>query len=116
VLEDSGERPEGTERWRRIYHCRDVEDENVVVSFGFFEGDFEELRETERQVGRDEQVSSIEPLVEEMLFDGSFEWSRRLPLSCRRRATRSPRPVWCVTLGRARAQFGKKASVYLARR
>lgn len=68
-----GERPEGTERWRRIYHCRDVEDENVVVSFGFFEGDLEELRETQRKVGRDEQVSSIEPYVEETLFDGSFE-------------------------------------------
>ena len=30
------ERPAETERWRRIYHCRDVEDENVIISFGFF--------------------------------------------------------------------------------
>jgi hypothetical protein len=30
------ERPAGTERWRCIYHCRDVEDENVIISFGFF--------------------------------------------------------------------------------
>ena len=68
-----GERPAGTERWRRIYHCRNVDDENVVVSFGFFEGNLDELRETQRTVGREDQVSSIDPYVEETLLDGSYE-------------------------------------------
>lgn len=67
------ERPAGTERWRRVYHCRDVEEENVVVSFGFFEGDLEERRETQERIGRENQVSSIEPYVEETLLDGAFE-------------------------------------------
>jgi hypothetical protein len=64
--------PAGTERWRRIYHCRDVDDENVVVSFGFFEGNLDELREAQRTVGREDQVSSIDPYVEETLLDGSY--------------------------------------------
>jgi hypothetical protein len=68
-----GERPEGTERWRQVYHCRDVDNENVVVSFGFFDGTLEELREAQGNVGRDAQVSSIEPLVEETLLDGAYE-------------------------------------------
>jgi len=66
-------RPEGTERWVRVYHCRDVEDENVVISFGFFEGTLEELRERQNAIGRDSQVSDIEPYVEETLLDGSYE-------------------------------------------
>jgi len=67
------ERPAGTERWRRVYHCRDVEDENVVISFGLFEGDLDELREAQSNMGRAGQVSSIEAYVEETLLDGSYE-------------------------------------------
>jgi hypothetical protein len=68
-----GERPAGTERWTRVYHCRDFEDENVVVSFGFFDGSVDELREAQRAAGRQSQVASIEPFVEETLLDGSYE-------------------------------------------
>jgi hypothetical protein len=67
------ERPEGFDRWKRIYHCRDVEDENVVVSFGFFDGTLEELRGIQEAVGRSAQVSSVAPYVEETLLDGSYE-------------------------------------------
>jgi len=66
-------RPPGTERWRRVYHCRDVEDENVVVSFGFFDGTQDELRDAQAALGREGQVSDIEPHVEEVLLDGSYE-------------------------------------------
>ena len=68
-----GERPPGTERWTRVYHCRDVDDENVVVSFGFFDGTLDELREAQQAVGRETQVESIEPHVEETLLDGAYE-------------------------------------------
>jgi hypothetical protein len=68
-----GERPEGTERWRRVFHCRDLEDENVVVSFGFFDGDLDELRENQERMGRHDQVSNIAPYVEETLLDGAYE-------------------------------------------
>jgi hypothetical protein len=67
------ERPEGAEKWTRVYHCRDVTDENVVVSFGFFEGTLDELREAQEKYGREEQLSQLEPYVEEVLLDGSYE-------------------------------------------
>ena len=35
---DPGEAPTG---WRRIYHCRDVSDPDVVISFGLFDGTLE---------------------------------------------------------------------------
>lgn len=60
-------------RWKNVYHCRDVDDENVVLSFGFFDGNLDELREVQQEFGRDRQVDSVEPFVEEILFDGSFE-------------------------------------------
>jgi len=67
------ERPKGAERWTRVCHCRDVRDENVVVSFGFFDGTLEDLRETQGRIGRTSQVASVDPYVEEVLLDGSYE-------------------------------------------
>jgi hypothetical protein len=64
---------EEAKRWNPVYHCRDVEDPNVVVSFGLFDGTREELRDVQDKVGRNEQVSSIEPHVEEVLLDGAYE-------------------------------------------
>jgi hypothetical protein len=60
-------------RWKRIYHMRDVDDENVVISFGLFDGSLEELREMQGQAGRDRQVARVDPLVDEVLLDGSYE-------------------------------------------
>lgn len=65
--------PEGAERWTRVYHCRDVQDEDVVVSFGFFDGTTAELREAQERAGRAGQVDRIEPHVQEVLLDGAFE-------------------------------------------
>jgi hypothetical protein len=65
--------PEGAERWTRVYHCRDVTDENVVVSFGFFDGDLDELREIQQGFERESQVGRIDEHVEETLLDGSYE-------------------------------------------
>ncbi len=65
--------PEVIGRWRRIYHARDVDDEDVVLSFGLFDGTLDELRELQGQAGRGGQVDRIAPLVEEVLLDGSYE-------------------------------------------
>lgn len=65
--------PEGAERWTSIYHCRDVEDVNVVVSFGFFEGTLDELGATQQEMGRQAQASNVEDHVDEVLLDGSYE-------------------------------------------
>jgi hypothetical protein len=59
--------------WRRVYHCRDVSDPDVVLSFGLFEGTIEQLREAQQQMGRPSQVERISPHVQEVLLDGSYE-------------------------------------------
>jgi hypothetical protein len=62
-------------RWKKVYVCRDVTDENVVLSFGFFDGTLEELREIQSGAAssRDAELGSIAPFVEEVLLDGSYE-------------------------------------------
>ncbi|HEV3036119.1 MAG TPA: hypothetical protein VGX72_15170 [Solirubrobacteraceae bacterium] len=60
-------------RWKRIYHVRDLDDENVVISFGMFDGSEQELREMQARMGRSDQVSRVQPLVEEVLLDGCYE-------------------------------------------
>jgi hypothetical protein len=61
------------QRWKRIYHVRDVADPDVVISFGLFEGTVDELREIQAGMGRSEQVEAVSPHVAEVLLDGSYE-------------------------------------------
>jgi hypothetical protein len=65
--------PEVIGRWKRIYHVRDVDDEDVVISFGLFDGSLEELRDMQDQAGRERQVARVDPLVDEILLDGSYQ-------------------------------------------
>jgi hypothetical protein len=67
---DPGSVPAG---WTRIYHCRDVSDPDVVISFGLFDGTLDQLREAQRRLGRGEQVDRVNPHVSETLLDGSYE-------------------------------------------
>lgn len=59
--------------WTRIYHARDVADPDVVISFGLFDGQLDELRDAQARLGRSSQVGRIEPHVQEVLLDGSYE-------------------------------------------
>jgi hypothetical protein len=59
--------------WTRIFHCRDVEDPDVVISFGLFDGTLEQLRAAQERLRRPDQIDRIGPHVERMLLDGSFE-------------------------------------------
>jgi hypothetical protein len=71
---DPGDAPrELVARWNPIYHVRDVEDPDVVISFGMFNGSLEELRAIQAEFQRDEQVDRIGPHVEEVLLDGAYE-------------------------------------------
>jgi len=65
--------PEVIARWSPVYHVRDVEDPDVVISFGFFNGSLDELHEIQAQVGRGDQVARIAETVEEVLLDGAYE-------------------------------------------
>jgi hypothetical protein len=64
---------EVNKRWTRVYICRDVAEENVVLTFGFFDGTLDELREVQERAGRDALVQHLAPHVDEVLLDGSFE-------------------------------------------
>jgi hypothetical protein len=59
--------------WTEIYHCRDIEDPDVVVSFGLFDGTQEELRDAQDRLGRGSQVDRVGASVAEVLLDGSYE-------------------------------------------
>lgn len=61
------------ERWTRVYQVRDVTDPDVVISFGFFDGTLEELREMQARLGYDEQVDRVSEHVAEVLLDGAYE-------------------------------------------
>ncbi|MBV8712949.1 MAG: hypothetical protein JOY56_14270 [Solirubrobacterales bacterium] len=67
---DPGAKPSG---WTHIYHCRDVEDPDVVISFGLFDGTLDELREAQARLSRQAQVERIDPHVADVLLDGSYE-------------------------------------------
>jgi hypothetical protein len=59
--------------WTHIYHCRDVSDPEVVLSFGLFDGTVEALHEAQARMRRDAQVDRIGAQVQEVLLDGSYE-------------------------------------------
>jgi hypothetical protein len=60
-------------RWTRVYVTRDVADENVVLSFGLFDGTLDELREIQSSSGRDDLLDQVSPHIDEVLLDGSYE-------------------------------------------
>ena len=67
---DPGRPPDG---WTHIYHCRDVADPDVVISFGLFNGSVAGAARGASPEGRQSQVDRIGPHVEQVLLDGSYE-------------------------------------------
>ncbi len=65
---------EWPEQWERAYHVRNVDDENEVISFGFFNGTLDELQRT-RQTGpsEDERRRRMAEFVESTGADGIYE-------------------------------------------
>lgn len=61
----------------RAYHVRDLQDENRVVSFGFFDGteeDYRRLREdSEANEVEDRRQRELARYVDETFLDGVFE-------------------------------------------
>jgi hypothetical protein len=62
--------PEG---WLRAYHVRRIDDENEVVSFGFFDGTIEELRATQQASDYRTLRSRTGEFEEAILVDGIYE-------------------------------------------
>jgi hypothetical protein len=59
--------------WVRIYTVRSVEDENRVVSFGFFDGSMDDLRRSQRHFDYAAQRVRVEEFVASTGTDGIFE-------------------------------------------
>jgi heme-degrading monooxygenase HmoA len=71
VPNDDMEAPAG---WKRFYAIRNVEDENEVITFGFFDGTLEELRAGQRDSSDyDERRAAAHEFVESVGADGIFE-------------------------------------------
>jgi heme-degrading monooxygenase HmoA len=62
--------PEGFVRFNML---RNAEDPDEVISFGFFDGSVEQLREVASQEGYEEQLERIAPFVESVGADGLYE-------------------------------------------
>jgi heme-degrading monooxygenase HmoA len=60
--------------WKQFYALRNVDDENQVITFGFFDGTLEELRAGQRDSSDyDERRAAVDELVESVGADGVFE-------------------------------------------
>lgn len=60
--------------WKRFYALQNVDDENEVITFGFFDGTLEELRAGQRDSGEyDRRRAAADEFVESVGADGVFE-------------------------------------------
>jgi hypothetical protein len=59
--------------WKRFHAIRDVNDENRVVTFGFFDGTMEELNASQDDHGYEERRDRAGDFVEEVVVNGVFE-------------------------------------------
>ena len=76
--EPSHAQDEALRQWSEIYHCRDVSDPEVVISFGLFDGSLDELRQDQALLGRGSQVDRVGPHVLQVLLDGCYEVVEKL--------------------------------------
>jgi hypothetical protein len=60
-------------RWTRFLALRNVEDEDEVITFGFFEGSLEELRALQSKGGYGKRRSATDEFVESKTVDGVYE-------------------------------------------
>ena len=59
-------------RFVRAYHVRNLNDENQVVSFGFFDATADEYRAMRRD-REDARVERMSEYIEQILVDGVYE-------------------------------------------
>ena len=70
VPSEGAEIPPG---WKRFYALRNVEDENEVITFGFFEGTLEELRGSQEGGDYEERRQAVDEFIESVGADGIYE-------------------------------------------
>jgi len=67
---DDEEAPAG---WKEFYAVRSLDDENEVITFGFFDGNLAELKESQRGGHYDARREAADRFVESVGVDGLFE-------------------------------------------
>ncbi|HEX6689337.1 MAG TPA: antibiotic biosynthesis monooxygenase [Solirubrobacterales bacterium] len=70
-IEGMGESP--PEGFVRFNMLRNAENPDEVITFGFFDGSVEQLREVASQEGYEQQLEGIAPFVESVGADGLYE-------------------------------------------
>jgi hypothetical protein len=65
-------------RWQKAYTVRSVEDPDLIVSFGFFDGTREQLRASQEEMGYAAERSKGDEFVETVTLDGLFEVATEL--------------------------------------
>lgn len=61
--------------WKRFYAVQNVNDENEVITFGFFDGTLEDLRASQQEDSSEyqERRAAADEFVESVGTDGVFE-------------------------------------------
>jgi hypothetical protein len=59
--------------WVRFHALRSLENENEIVTFGFFDGTLEELERSQADAGYEERRDSLGELVETVITNGVYE-------------------------------------------
>jgi hypothetical protein len=70
TLFESVEQPQG---WTRSYVARNINDQEEIVSFGFFDGSLDELRRSQEAFDYAAWRARVDDLVESTGTDGIFE-------------------------------------------
>jgi len=60
---------------QRAYHVRDVSDPDLVISFGFLDGEASDLDTIRQEIagGEPDRQSAMAPYVDELIVDGLYE-------------------------------------------
>jgi hypothetical protein len=67
--------------WVRFDMLRDLADENRVVTFGFFDGTFDELERSQAESSYEERRAAVDDIVDEVVVNGVFEVVREMSVA-----------------------------------
>ena len=67
--------------WVRFDMLRDRADPDRVVTFGFFDGTFEELEQSQAESSYEERRAAVDDLVHEVVVSGVFEVVREMSVA-----------------------------------
>ena len=67
--------------WKAFRVLRGTQDENEVITFGFFDGTLDEMSSSQDDHGYAERRAAIEPLVESVVVNGVYDVAKELIVS-----------------------------------